>query len=78
MPMQHAKVFFFIIVVVTKEFIVAFLLPRCLVGLIVRFWFIQWGLHALAEILNVLQGSCRGFEILNLHLQWPLDWGSEL
>ena len=79
MPMQHAEIFFvFVIVVVLKSFLVAFLLPGCLVRLIVCRRVIQCELQTFAEILEVAYGSSGWLKILNLHLSLPLDGDSKL
>ena len=76
--MQHAEILLVFVVVVTTAFLVAFLLSGRLVRLIVCDWVVQCGLQTFAEILKVSQCSGCGFEILNLHLPLPLDWGSKL
>ena len=77
--MQHTEMLLVFVDVVVTVFLVTFLLSRRLLRRrIVRDWFAQCRLQALAEILKVSQGSSCRFEVLNLHLPLPLDQESKL
>ena len=79
-PMQHAVVFLtsFVVIVVTKVFLVSCLLYGRLVTIIIGRRVFKCGLQTFAEVLEVMQCPGIHFEVLNLHLLLPLDGDSKL